>query len=123
MKKREELHLPQDHPALVIFDNFKVQCTEEFFKLIESHHISSSLIPANCTDRFQPLDLSVHKPAKNFLQNKIQEIQPVDLRLSMVKPLGAKWMIELFDHFKQKPQIIRNGFSATDISDCLKVNH
>ena len=139
VKKREELHLPQDHPALVIFDNFKAQFTEEFFKLIESHHVNYALVPANCTDRLQPLDLSVNKPAKNFLQNKFQgwysqqvaaqlrdekqEIQPVDLRLSVVKPLGAKWMIELFDHFKQQPQIIRNGFSAAGISDCLKVNN
>ncbi len=139
VKKREELHLPEDQQALVIFDNFTAQCTEEFFKLIESHHVSYALVPANCTDRLQPLDLSVNKPAKNFLQNKFQEwyskqvasklsddkqeIEPVDLRLSVVKPLGAKWMIELFDHFKQHPEIIRNGFSAAGIKECLNYDH
>ena len=71
-RKKEELHLQEDHQALVIFDNFMAQCTEEVFKLTESHHISYALVPANCTDHLQPLDLSVNKPAKNFLQNKFQ---------------------------------------------------
>ena len=53
------------------------------------------------------------------LSDEKQEVEPVDLRLSVVKPLGAKWMIELFDHFKQHPEIIRNVFSAAGISDCL----
>ena len=44
------------------------------------------------------------------LSDEKQEVEPVDLRLSVVKPLVAKWMIELFDHFKQHPEIIRNGF-------------
>ena len=26
-------------------------------------------------------------------------IEPVDLCLSVMKPLGAQWMVELFDHF------------------------
>ena len=139
VKKREELHLKEDHQALVIFDCFKAQCTEEVFKVMESHHISYALVPANCMDCLQPLDLSVNKLVKNFLQAKFQtwyyseqvarqlsdekqDIEPVDLRLSVVKPLGAKWMIELlFDHLKQHPEIIKNGFSAAaGISECLK---
>ena len=47
VKKRSELKLDEDHPALVIFDNFTAQCTEQFFKQIESHHITNALVPAN----------------------------------------------------------------------------
>jgi len=58
----------------------------------------------NCTDRLQPLDLSINKPVKDFLQNKFQKwyaeeikkgygqpgsVVPVDLRMSIMKPLGA----------------------------------
>ena len=34
----------------------------------------------------------------------------VDLRLTIVKPLGAQWLISLCDYFKGKPDIICNGF-------------
>ena len=66
VKKREELKLAPDHRAVVIFDAFNGQCTENFLKLLESNHINVLLVPANCTDRLQPLDLSINKPAKNF---------------------------------------------------------
>ena len=66
VKKREELKLAPDHRAVVIFDAFNGQCTENFLKLLESNHINVVLVPANCTDRLQPLDLSINKPAKNF---------------------------------------------------------
>ena len=62
-KKREELHLEPDYPALVLFDVFKGQCTENLFRILEENHISVVLIPPNCTDRLQPLDVSVNKPA------------------------------------------------------------
>ena len=38
------------------------------------------------------------------LADEKQDIAPVDLRLSVTKSLGAKWMIELFNHFKNKIQ-------------------
>ena len=87
--------------GLVLFDNFNGQCTEKVFQLLEDSFV---LIPANCTDRLQPLDLSLNKPAKMFLCSKFQDwfaqqvasqkrgekpVEPVDLRLSIMKPLGV----------------------------------
>ena len=94
------------------------------------------MVPANCTDRLKPLDVSVNKPAKNFLRQQFHtwyaeqisqqlgekasaHAHPVDLRLSVVKPLGAQWMIKLYNYFKSKPEIIQNGFKAVGIVDCL----
>ena len=37
---------------------------------------------------------------------------PVDLRLFTVKPLGAKWMSELCNYMKAKPDIICNGLNS-----------
>ena len=31
-------------------------------------------------------------------------------RLSVIKPLGAQWLICLYNYFKENPDIIRNGF-------------
>ena len=72
-KKRAKLKLAPDYPALVIFDDFNGQCTEDFFRLLEGNHFDVILVPANCTDQLQPLDLSVNKPAKNFMCSRFED--------------------------------------------------
>ena len=131
-QKREELMLAVDHPAVIIFDSFKAQCTSELLTILDENNINVILIPANCTDRLQPLDISVNKAVKDFLRSKFQEwfakqvksqlsgetaIAPIDLQLSVVKPKGARCMIFMYDYVKGKPEIISNGFK--DIKDCL----
>ena len=131
--KRNELGLPDKYPSLVIFDNFKAQCTDNLLSLLTDHGIHYVFIPANCTDRLQPLDLSVNKAAKNYLRNCFQEwyaqqmmtstpdsvdgnVATVDLKMTVVKPLGAQWMITLYDYFKAHSDIIINGFKAAGIA-------
>ena len=126
---RAKCKLDTTQPALVIFDTFRGQCTEQIFsKLENSVHVL--IIPANCMDRLQPLDLSVNK-AKEFLHTQfsnwyadqicnqlhqgVKPVKSVDLRLSIIKPLGARWMIALYDYFKSKPEIAKNGFKETGI--------
>ena len=67
------------------------------------------LLPPNTTDKLQPLDIAVNKPAKEFYGHKFQEwyskevsqqtdeaggcvavLQPVDMGLPRMKELGAK---------------------------------
>ena len=99
----------------MIFDVFKGQCTEDVLKMLEDNHIERVVVPANCTDRLQPLDLSINKPAKEFLKRKNQEwfadqiaarlenntqqvnAQQVDMRPSIMKPLGTQWLLQLYD--------------------------
>jgi len=73
-KKRNELKLPDNHRALMIFDNFKAQCTETILRLLDDNYISVQLIPPNCTDRLLPLDISVNKAAKEFLCNEFHRM-------------------------------------------------
>ena len=95
-------------------------------------------VPPNCTDRLQPLDVSVNKAAKDFLKRKFQEwyseqifrqldqesepdrLEPVDLRMSLMKPLGAQWIISLCDYLSSHPDIIVNGFKQAGISGILE---
>ena len=69
---RQELKLSDDHPALVLFDVFKGQCTDEIFKLLEINNILYVTVPPNTTDRLQPSDLSVNMPAKDYMKYKLQ---------------------------------------------------
>ena len=126
MLKNRELKLPPDYPGLVIFDNLNGQCTEDILRLIDDNHINVIIIPANCTDRLQPMDLSVNKALKDYLKSQFQtwyaeevccqveegHVQLIDLNLSTVKPLGARWIVSAFDYIQGNPEIIKNGFSS-----------
>ena len=100
-KKRQELKLDSNYPALVIFDQFWGQSTNNIFALLEDNHMLVAVVPANCTDWLQPLDVSVNKAAKEFLHGQFQEwyseqichqlqegnesAQPVDLQMNIVR--------------------------------------
>ena len=116
--------------AIVIFDRFKGQCTPRILSLLASNNIYIAIVPGNCTDRLQPLDVSVNKSVKEYLRGKFQawyseQIRSllnsgasdvaVDLKMSIMKPLGAKWLMEMYDHLLTKPEIIINGFKGSGI--------
>ena len=65
--------LNKDCPTLVIMDNFKGQVTSSILDLLEQHGIHVCLLPPNTTDLLQPIDISVNKPAKEYLRQKFQE--------------------------------------------------
>ena len=90
------------------------------------------MIPANCTDRLQLLNISVNKAAKEFLRRQFHDwyakqickqlkddtqVVLVDLKLSTVKPLGARWMMNLYDYLEAEPEIVTvvNGFRGAVI--------
>ena len=66
--KSKQLKLNADHRALVIVDKFKGQCTPLILEMLDTNNIDDIYIyfPANCTDRLQPMDMSINKPAKHF---------------------------------------------------------
>ena len=91
-----------DTPALIIMDNFKGQVTSAVNSLLEENDIHVCLLPASTTDCLQPMDISVNKPAKDFLKRRFEdwysqqisnqlegrdiestELQPINLSLSM----------------------------------------
>lgn len=54
LKKKNDLGLPITHPALVIFDEFNGQTTDNILKLLTDNHIYYVIVPPNTTDRLQP---------------------------------------------------------------------
>ena len=70
--KRATLHLEKTHSALAIFDCFRGQTTSEFAEVLKKHNIIQVPVPANCTDKLQPLDISINKPMKDELQRRFQ---------------------------------------------------
>ena len=104
---RKDLGLGEEHMAVVIFDTFKGHTGSEMESLLLENNIISVIVPSNCTDVLQPLDLSVNKPLKDHLRSKFQSWyseqvskqmndgkQPedieVDMKLSVMKPLSVR---------------------------------
>ena len=136
------VRLGQNAPALVIMDNFKGQTTPQINEIFEQHNIHVCLLPPNTTDRLQPMDLSVNKPAKDFLKRRFEEwyagkiyqqlegsdletagLQPVDLSMPVLKEKGAEWLSEMGEYLSDNPQIIVNGFIRSGISDAIDGNN
>ena len=116
-----------DQGALVIFDVFKGHMGEAVQTLLKENKIFRVVVPSNCTDLFQPLDLSVNKPFKDKLRRGFSEwyaqevakqltdnVQPdavhIDMRMSIVKKLSCRWIMSAYNHIHSSPEIVRNGF-------------
>ena len=133
---REDLNLSQDHPALAIYDSFKGQLTDEINELLETNSILDVTVPANCTDRLQPLDISLNKAVKDILRREFQvwyseklsiqlddelEGDPIDVSLTSaaMKTEGAKWLVRMFEYVQQNPSLVVNGFTHAGIPQAL----
>lgn len=129
---REEYDLPLGQKSLLVFDCFRGQITEDFQSLLKSKRLLYATVPPNCTDKLQPMDLSVNKCAKDFLKSEFHQFNAaevvkqagpkgentcikVDLSLTHMKELGVKWFIKLYDYIKSKPDIVRYGFIESGI--------
>lgn len=140
VKRQREL-LGEEKSAVVIMDNFTGQVTTAVKDLLEKNDINICLLPANTTDRLQPLDVSVNKPAKDFLRNKFEEwyteqvmkqlegqdldtslLVPIDVSSAVMKEVSAKWLTDLAEYMANNPQIVVNGFEKTGITAALTSN-
>ena len=136
---RASYDLGDDYPALAIFDNFKGQITKDVLHLLENHNVHSVRLPANCTDRLQPMDISVNKAAKDFIRQKFNEwysekvaeqlgdntdveqqlIEPVNLTGVVLKTVGAKWLVQMHEYLQDNPGLIVNGFRKAGIQEAV----
>ena len=91
-------------------------------------------VPNNMTDQFHRLDLTVNSCAKQFLKRKFEcwhaqqiskqlddgskfyDIQ-TPLKLSVIKPIHVKLLLELYDHFQNFPDYIIKGIKRAGIKD------
>ena len=113
-----ELKLPQSSPALSIFDHFSGQLAERVKNVLESNNILLIDMPSNCTDRLQPMDIIINKSIKASLKASLSswyadqvqkqqgDHQLIDMRLSVLKPFGARWFIKAFQHVADNPDMV-----------------
>lgn len=87
-------------------------------------------IPPNCTDKLQPMDISINKPVKNGMSARFQkwyadEVQnqlryrsidelKVNVAASQIKPLSTTWMISTWQEIEQRPELVIITSTAVD---------
>ena len=109
-KEWERLKLEPSQPALLILDVFSGQMTTSVTGKLAENHVKCVKVPANMTDIFQLLDLTINRSAKFFMKKKYTEwyslevMKQVDsgkneeeievkLLLSKLITLHASWLI------------------------------
>ena len=117
-------------------DTFKGQDNDSLKELCSKNNCIVVIVPHNLTNKFQPLDISVNKAAKAFIQNQFnewfsnevasqlkQEISPADIKisakLSVLKPLHAAWIVNLYEHLSSNQEMIISGFDRAGISEAV----
>lgn len=125
----------KDYPGktgLCIFDIYSAHlCSSVLSKLKEANLVYVT-IPAGCTSELQPLDLSVNHLFKSFLKDCFQnyyanfiqsellvkntkEPCKLNLQLTHLKPLHAKWVMDAFALVSNRPSVIKKGFRKAGI--------
>ena len=116
---------------------FKGQDNDEVAKLCHKNNCTLIIVPHNLTKRFQPLDITVNKPAKSFIKYKYnmwyteQDVKnlkegkvPVDvevsLNLSEIKPLHAKWIQEMYEYLRGCSGLVLNGLESAEITEAVE---
>lgn len=130
----ERLKHRQETPALLIYDAFRAHCTEKVTQALTNLNAKLVMVPKNLTDHLQPLDLSVNKPAKQFLANcfsvwyseqvlelershQLEHEELVKLLKSTAKlrDLSGRWICVLYDYMRQATQQEQNRTTLSPI--------
>ena len=139
--KREALKLEKTDPALAIFDGFRGQTTPDIQSLLEKHCIIAVLVPANCADKLQPMDVSINKPLKDEMKKRFQvwyadEVQKqlkdvpvdqvkvdltvaIDLTVTVIKDKCTNWIISSWQALQERPDVAINEFRKAGILDAI----
>ena len=92
--------------------------------------------PSQPHQQFQPLDLTVNKVAKAFIQNRYNHWfsdqvarqlksgnDPTDIKVSSklpdLKPLHASWIVDLHKHMPEEDQLILKRFKEAGIYEAI----
>ncbi len=124
---RTSLELSPNFPAVAIFDVFAAHRCQSVLNRLSSNNIKYIFVPAGCTGELQPLDVTVNGFFKKELRScfsswyarkvkeeleagvNIQEMK-IDLRISLLKPIHANWLMDVIFKLKMQEGLIKTGF-------------
>lgn len=108
-----------------MFDAFSTQSKDIISEALGRKQNFACQNTSKCTDRLQPLDLAVNKPAKDFVHRKFNvwyanlvqkklgadknysEIK-IDINMEVIREVSATWLVGVYDHLCSNPDVIKN---------------
>jgi len=135
---KEKLGLPETQKSMLIFDVFKGQTTSKVIDFLTENDCVALYVPNNLTDKFQMLDLNVNGHAKSFLNKKFEEWYSLEiskqidsgrdvyevnvpLKMSIIKPIHAKWLLGLYDYLRNNKEMIIKSFEMAGITEAMNM--
>ena len=135
--KKEELGYPREQYSLIVMDTLKGQANAEIKALRLKNAWKLFIVPHNLTNKFQPLDISINQKAKKFISHKFNTwytdrvseqfqkgVAPVDVKVSKkmsnLKLLHARCVVDMYTYLKQQKESILNGFDKAGITEAVK---
>ena len=130
-QQRDGLPLSQcDQKAVAIFEVFAAHRGDALLSLLKDNEIIPLFVPAACTDKLQPLDLSFNREYKEQLKvqfhtwyaRKVGQLLRdnenageegpvnVDMKKSTLKPVHANWIVTTHAEMAERRDVIRLGF-------------
>ena len=99
--------------------------------MLKKKNIHIVYVPPSCTGRLQSLDLSVNAAFKlnmkncfedwysgevalQLKQNPTEDVN-INMALSVVKPLHAKWLVSIFQKMARDKDMVKRGWSDAGI--------
>jgi len=120
---RGGLPLPQcDQQVVAIFDVYKSHSSPSVISKLKENGITPLFVPACCTDRLQPLDLTVNRSYIELLKQRFHDwytarlletmdgdadMFTVDLKTSTIKPVHAQWLVSTNQLIGTRRDVIR----------------
>ena len=140
-KVKLDLGLPEEQRALLILDIFKAHRTPDVLDRLREAGFLLEFVPANCTSQLQPLDVSLNGPYKEALSSEFTDwyaglvsaavqkdpdnfelaaasVNP-ELKLSIMKPLHAGWVMNCHAKLSAKADLIIDGWRRSGIEPAL----
>ena len=120
-------------------DTFKGQYNDEVKQLYQENNCELNIVLHSLTNMFQPLNINVNQSTKfNNISNKFdswyasREISQLSnkiargdikltLELSNLKPLHAKWNVEMQDYLMKHCETVTRSFSTAGIKEAINL--
>jgi hypothetical protein len=143
-KTKVKLDLPECQRSLVVLDVYAAQRTAGVLKELKKRGFEVQFVLVNCTSELQPLDLTVNVRLRRTREmpsvsgmltvlikeavqahgddadSAVASLRP-DLRLSTLKPLHARWLVDSIKEVQAAPSMISQGWEAAGILEVLNV--
>ena len=123
-------------------DVFKGQMTDPVLKILSNNNILLQSVPANFTYLFQPLDVRggpngfvkrlMKKKCSDWYAAQVTHAMDdgreldsidIDLKLSIIKPLHTKWMMEVYNEMTsaERKEVCLKGWEVSGIKGAVEL--